>query len=55
MVFAAAAASQCDQMARLFVQYLAVCNNENLPSTIKNLPKSCPKLKYPARNFPNIV
>ena len=24
--------NQCDQMARMFVQYLAVYNNENLPN-----------------------
>ena len=27
---------QCDQMAQLFLQYLAICNNENLPNSIKN-------------------
>ena len=27
--------SQCDQMARLFVQYLTIYSNENLPSYIK--------------------
>ena len=26
---------QCDQMTRLFVQYLAIYNNKNLPSSIK--------------------
>ena len=27
--------NQCDQMARLFVQYLAIYNNVNLPKSIK--------------------
>ena len=30
---------QCDQIARLFVYYLAIFNNENLPNLILNLPK----------------
>ena len=30
---------RCDQMARLLVRYLAICNNEKLPNTITNLPK----------------
>ena len=30
---------QCDQMASLLVQYLAVCNTEHLSKTISNLPK----------------
>ena len=28
---------QCDQMARLFLQYLAIQNNENLPKSLKYL------------------
>ena len=28
---------QCDQMAGSFVQYLVICNNENLPNGLKNL------------------
>ena len=31
---------QCDQMARLFVQYLAIYNDENLLNGINILPKS---------------
>ena len=27
--------NQCDQMVRLFFQYLAIYNNENLPNRIK--------------------
>ena len=30
---------QCDQMARMFFQYLATCNNENLPKIILIVPK----------------
>ena len=30
---------QCDQMTRLFVQYLAVYNNGNLPKSVPNFPK----------------
>ena len=31
---------QCDQVARSFVQYLAIFKNENnLPNSIKNIPK----------------
>ena len=30
---------QCDQMATLFFQYLAVWNYENSPKSIKYLPK----------------
>ena len=30
---------QCDQMARLLAQYLAIYNNAHLPNTIKNSPK----------------
>ena len=30
---------QCNQMATFFVQYLAIYNNENLPSSIRKLPK----------------
>ena len=30
---------QCDQMCRLFVQYLAILNNENQPKRIKYFPK----------------
>ena len=26
---------QCDQMASLLVQYLAICNTEHLPKTIQ--------------------
>ena len=31
---------QCDQMARLFDPCLAICNKENLPNSINNLPKN---------------
>ena len=38
--FAAAAAregrNQCDHMASLFVQFLVICNSENLPKAAKN-------------------
>ena len=34
---------QYDQMARLFLQYLAICNNENLPNS-KNIAKVGSKL-----------
>ena len=38
---------QCDQMARFFIQYLAINNGEKLPKSIKNLPKKVHKLsKY---------
>ena len=30
---------QCDQMARLFVQFLVIYNDENLPNSIHNLLK----------------
>ena len=30
---------QCDQMARLFLQYLPTYNSENLPKSISKLPK----------------
>ena len=30
---------QCDQMATLLFQYLAIYNNENLTNSIRNLPK----------------
>ena len=30
---------QWDQMTKLFVQYLAIYNHENLPNSILNLPK----------------
>ena len=30
---------QCDQMARLFFKYLAICNNKIWPNCIKHLPK----------------
>ena len=30
---------QCDQMAKLFVQILVICNNENFPNCIHNLLK----------------
>ena len=30
---------QCDQMTRLYVQYLAIYNTKNLPNTQTNLPK----------------
>ena len=30
---------QCDQMARLFLQYLALYDNGLLPNNIKKLPK----------------
>ena len=30
---------QCDQMARLLFQYLAIYNFENLPNSIRSLPK----------------
>ena len=30
---------QCDQMAILFFKYLAISNNQNLPKSIKYLPK----------------
>ena len=30
---------QCDQMDRLFVRYLAICNDEHLPNSIQNLTK----------------
>ena len=33
------ASEQCDQMARLIFQYLAIYNNENLPNSIRKLPK----------------
>ena len=39
---------QCDQMARLFAQFLVIYNDGNLPNCIHNLPnyikKFCPKL-----------
>ena len=31
---------QCDQMARLLFQYLAIYNIENLPNSISKLPKN---------------
>ena len=31
--------NQCDQMAQLFVQFLVIYNNENLPNSIHNLLK----------------
>ena len=30
---------QCDQMARLFAQYLLTFDTENLPKSMTNLPK----------------
>ena len=30
--------SQCDQMASLFFEFLAMCNNEHLPNCKDNLP-----------------
>ena len=33
------ACNQCDQMVTLVFQYLAICNNENLPKNVTNLPK----------------
>ena len=33
------ASEQCDQMARLIFQYLGIYNNENLPNSIRKLPK----------------
>ena len=30
---------QCDLMARLFIQYLAIYSNDILPKSMKNLPK----------------
>ena len=36
--------NQCDQMARLFVQYLAIYSNENSSNAIKELPKQVQQL-----------
>ena len=35
----AATCNQCDQMTRLVVQFLAITHNENIPLSIKYLPK----------------
>ena len=38
---------QCDQMATLFVQYLGIYNNVNLPKSINKLPDKAQKFaKY---------
>ena len=36
-------AQECDQMAILFVQYQAICHNENLHNSINSLPKQVEK------------
>ena len=40
--------SQCDRMARIFFQYLAISKNENLPNGIIKIAKAdskfCPRL-----------
>ena len=35
---------QCDQMTRLVIHYLSTYKNENLPNSIKKLPKYDRKL-----------
>ena len=35
---------KCDQMARSFVQYLAIYSNQNLPKRIPNFPKQVKRL-----------
>ena len=39
MVLAVRSCSQCDQMARLFFQYLAISNNKILSKSIQIVPK----------------
>ena len=39
LAFSSSTREQCDQMARWFVQYLAIYNNESLPNIIQIYPK----------------
>ena len=45
--------SQCDQMAWLFVQYLAIYNNENLPNICQTMCIILPTTKYLLKKWLN--
>ena len=45
---------QCDQMAKIILKYLAICNNENLPNGKRSLPQYCQILKNPQK-FPHMI
>ena len=46
-----------NKMARLFVQYLAICNNENLAVSIIVFPhfKTMPNIKVTRKKLPSLI
>ena len=48
---------QCDQMARIFLQYLDIYSNENLPNSVKNCQSRlifCQALNYTLQTCPKL-